>query len=124
MHMLNQIEICTVILLHTLLSRSEASSEVSLQVVEVLKANTATDHVRQHARSGLLLRAELLVRGARGVDHERLRVADVGEVRGELECIEELHTGLVPALDAEAEHGAEAACAEVLLGVLVGGMRL
>ena len=53
------------------------------------------------ARQLELGRVELGVGGARGVDGERLRVADVRQVAEELEPLDEAPAGLPPALDPE-----------------------
>jgi len=50
-----------------------------------------------------LRRAHLLMRRARGMDDERLGVADVSEVARELERLDELAAGWAPALEAEAD---------------------
>ena len=56
--------------------------------------------------------------GGPRVDGQRLGVADVGQVGDELEAVDNLAAGRAAALDAEAQHAAEAAL-EVLLGRLV-----
>ena len=57
------------------------------------------------------------------MDDQRLRVADVGEQREDLDVVDEPPAGLDAALHAERHDAAEAA-GEVLLGLLVAGMRL
>ena len=52
--------------------------------------------------------AELLVRGGGGMNHQAAGVADVGEMREELQPIDELLASLIAALDAEREHGSGA----------------
>ena len=42
----------------------------------------------------------LLVRGARGMDHQGLGVADIGEMAGEPQRLDEFAPGRAPALDA------------------------
>ena len=59
----------------------EPAPEVPDQVVRVLEADAETHHVLADARRGEGLVVEPAVRGRRRVDHERLGVADVGEVR-------------------------------------------
>lgn len=60
--------------------------------------------------------------GAPGVDGKSLGITDVGQVRDELEAVDNL-TASTAALDTEAENTAEASL-EVLLGRLVVGMAL
>ena len=57
------------------------------------------------------------------MDDQRLGVADVGQQREDLDVVDEPATGLDPALHAERDDAAEAA-GQVLLGLLVAGMRL
>ena len=54
------------------------------------QADGKAHHVLADAGRGELLRVHLLVRGARGMDDERLGVADVGEVARELQRLDEL----------------------------------
>ena len=54
------------------------------------------------------LGAELAVRRRAGVDDERARVADVGQVRAQLDAADERLARLAPALAAEGEHRARA----------------
>ena len=71
------------------------------------------------ARGPLLLFGQLLVRGASRVDDQRLGVAHVGQVREQLDAVDEAAAGLEAALDAEGEDGA-GAFGQVLAGQLVG----
>ena len=75
--------------------------EVGADVVDVLDADRDADHVLRHAGGFLLSLAKLLVRGGRGVDHQRLGVAHVGELRRELDGVDELRAWSEPALDAD-----------------------
>ena len=54
----------------------------------------STDHLRRHASLVLLLRRHLRVSGRRRVDGEALGVTDVGNVREELEVVDERLAGL------------------------------
>ena len=56
----------------------------------------------------LLLVGKLAVRGRGRVDDQRLGVADIGQMREQLQRLDELHAGLVAALQAEGEDGAGA----------------
>src|SRR5690349_286130 len=102
----------------SLLRRGERLVEVFLDVVDVLDAGRDAHLLGRDAGAPLLRLAELLVGRRRGVDDERLRVAHVREVRGELHRVDELLAGLEAALDAEGEHAAEAV-PEVLARALV-----
>src|SRR5262249_6619239 len=68
--------------------------DVAEDVVERLDAHRHAHHVGRDAGLELLLLAHLAVRGRGRVDDERLRVADVGEVREELRRLDELLAGL------------------------------
>src|SRR6266511_2322958 len=106
-----------------LLRRRERLLEVLLDVVDVLDARRDADPVRRHAGALLLGQGELAVGRRRGVDDERLRVADVGEVGGELHRVDPRLARLEPALDPEGEDRAEAVL-EVLARPLVVRVRL
>ena len=62
------------------------------------------NEVRRDARLRLLLGRQLLVRRRRGVDDERLGVADVREVARELHRVDDCRTHSRVALDPEVEH--------------------
>src|SRR5687768_5539783 len=72
-----------------LLGRAKRLVEVPQQVVGVLQADREPDHLGQDASGALLGLAELLMGRAGGVDDQRLGVADVGEVREELQSLDE-----------------------------------
>ena len=68
------------------------------------RARVPTDRRMRSARDpgrGLLLGLQLRVRGRGRVDDQRLRVADVGEEREDLDVVDEPATGLDPTLHAE-----------------------
>ena len=90
-------------------------------VLDVFEPDGETHEVVGDAALALLVGGELLMGGAGGVDHERLGVADVGEVGEELDGVDEPAAGVEVALDAEPDDGAEAA-AEVFPGEFVGGV--
>ena len=50
--------------------------------------------------------AELLMRGRGRVDHQAARIADVGQMREQLQAVDEAPARLVTALDAEGKHRA------------------
>ncbi len=56
----------------------------------------------------LLRVGELAVRGRGRMDDQRAGVADIGEVREQLDVGDELDAGVVAALEAEGEHRARA----------------
>ena len=72
--------------------------EVRLDVVDVLDAHGHADHVGLDARRGLLRLRELLVRGGRRVDHQRLGVSHVRQVRRQLHRVDKLAPRLRAAL--------------------------
>ncbi len=67
-----------------------------------------------------LLFGELRVRGRRGVDDKRFRVAHVGEVREQLDAVDERLAGLEPALHAE-HHDAAVAVLRYFLALACVG---
>ena len=56
----------------------------------MLETDGQSDVVGRNSGRVLLRFGELLVRRRRGMDRERLRVADVREVREELEAVDEI----------------------------------
>lgn len=87
----------------------EGLLKVGNDVVNVLGAHADADEVLGDTRVLLLLVGQLLVRRGPGVDRERLRVADVGEVADQLEAVDDLGAAGRAALDADGEHTAVAA---------------
>src|SRR5579859_6126817 len=83
-------------------------SEILDDVLGLLAADREPDHVLADARHLELLRAHLLMRGAGGVDHQRLGVTDIGEVRDQSHAVDEARARAAAPLDAEAHHGARA----------------
>jgi hypothetical protein len=67
--------------------RSERLVEVLEDVGDGLDADRQPDQLRLDAARELSLRRELRVRGCRRVNRERLRAADVGDVRCKRPCI-------------------------------------
>src|SRR5215469_12661576 len=76
-----------------LLRRAQRLREVVDDVVDVLEADRKADHVLADARSGERRGIELLMGRARRMDDERLGVADIGEMRGELQTVDEALAG-------------------------------
>lgn len=92
-------------------------------VLDVFEAERDADHVGGDAAADLLLVGDLLVGGAPGVDDEGLCVADVGEVRAQLEVVDDGSDLVDVARDAERQHAA-LALGENLLRQRVVGVRL
>src|SRR3546814_10384422 len=72
-----------------LLRGPQRLAKVGGDVVGILEAYREADHVLADAGRLKLLRGHLLVRGAGRMDHQRLGVADVGEMRGEAAGLDE-----------------------------------
>ena len=100
----------------------ESLVEVVNDVLDVLDADGDANHVRRDAGRDLLLLSQLLVRGRGWVDDQRLRVAHIGQVAGELDALDELLAAVTSALDAEGEDRAEQPFAVVLLGNVVAAV--
>lgn len=81
-----------------------------------------TDHVGLDASLDLLVSRQLLVGRRRGVDDERLGIANVGQVRSELDAVDEGLGRVESTLAAKAQHRAKAVLAEVLLRVCVASV--
>ena len=96
-------------------------SQVPQDVVNVFDADGESHKVWRDAGGQLLLGRKLLV-GRRGrMDGQRFGIAHVGQVRKELQALDEAPTGLRPALDAKAQDSALSP-GQVLLGQFVRGM--
>ena len=95
--------------------------EVRDDVFYVFDSDREADVFRADARRRLLLAAQLLVRRGGRMNHQRLRVADVGQVAGEFDAVDELHAGGLAALDAEADDGA-GPVGQIFPGVLMPGV--
>src|SRR5262245_59812045 len=67
----------------------QRSLEVPEDVVDRLDPHRDADHVLGHAAGGQRLVVQPAVGGGGGVDHERLGVADVRQVRAELAGLDE-----------------------------------
>ena len=81
------------------------------------------DHVVAQAHGGELRLAQLQMRGRGRVDHQRLGVADIGQVRGEPARLDEPRTRNAPAFDAEADDRAGTLRQQALGQRVVGVVR-
>src|SRR6185295_15304534 len=88
--------------------------DIPQDVVERLEADRHAHHVRRDAGLDEIGFFHLAMGGRSGMDDERLRVADVGEVAHELRGLDEALAGPGAALDAEVEQS-RGALREVLL---------
>ena len=85
----------------------------------MLEADREPHIALAHPRLHLLLGRELRMRGARRMDGEAARIADIGDVVEQLERIDEAPPGLVPALELEPDQAAEAAV-QIAFGARAG----
>ncbi len=96
--------------MHTLavivLCLAQCVVEVGDQIVDGFEANRQSNEVIGHARRELLLHGKLGVRGAGGVNRQRLGVADVGKVLEQLEAVDKRTSSRTSTLDAEADQTA------------------
>src|SRR5262249_11556327 len=84
------------------LGRAQRLAEIGQDVLGILETDREADHVLADAGCLELLGAHLLMGGAGGVDDQGLGVAHIGEVRDELQRIDEALAGGAAAFDAEA----------------------
>src|SRR5581483_4150489 len=83
-----------------------------------LDANRQADHVRTRAGRHALLVGELAMCRRSGMDDQALGIADVGDMREEIDAVDQLHAGRIAALEAEGEDRA-GALGQVFPGELV-----
>src|SRR4051794_7202949 len=81
----------------------ECLVEIPEDVVERFESDGEADHFGEHTCGALLVLVQLPMRRRCGVDNERLRVTDVGQVREELDGFDAPFAGLRTAFDAERE---------------------
>src|ERR1700749_104971 len=94
---------------------SESALDVGDDVVNVLDADRKPDIAVRHTSRFLLFLGELGVGGAGGMDRKAARLADVGDVIEQLQCIDEAPPRLATAGEFESDEPAEAAL-EVAIG--------
>src|SRR4029079_476700 len=82
--------------------------QIPKYIVLRLEPDGEPDHFRCHAGGELFVFGQLAVGGRRRMDDERLRIADVREVRKELDRIDEAHARGGAAADAEGQDSARA----------------
>src|SRR5579863_2234413 len=82
-----------------LLRRPQGLREILDDVVGVLETDRQPNHVLADPRGSERRRIQLLMCRAGGMDDQRLGVADIGEMRDELETVDEALTGGTTALD-------------------------
>ena len=90
-------------LLSGFLRSTQGLRQVGGDVAGGFEANGEAHHVFADAGRGELLRIHLLMRGAGRVDDERLGVANIGEVAGKLQRLDEFAPRRPAALDAKAD---------------------
>src|SRR5260370_30823667 len=86
--------------------RVEGLLEVGDDVVLVLDAERQADITVGDASLQLLFGRQLGMRGARRMDRQRARIADIGDMVEHLERIDEAPPGILAALQLEAEQPA------------------
>ena len=98
--------------------------EVGDDVIHVLDADGEADEVLRQVGILELLGGKLRVRGRGRMDNQGLCVADIGQMRKELDVVHDVETSLATTLDAKDQSTAERIVMEELLGRLVGGVIL
>src|SRR5690348_13726722 len=87
-----------------LLRGAQRLAEIVEDVARVFQADRETNQLLADAGGFQRRFVELAMGGAGGMDHQRLRVADIGEMRGKLQRVDELAAGRAAAFHAEADH--------------------
>src|SRR5690606_29686726 len=105
------------------LDLGERLIEVGDNVRRILDTDGEAHHIGARAGRRLLRFVELAMGGGARMNDQAPGVADVGEVREELDAVNQLLAGFITALDAEGENGAGAA-GEIFLRELVVGIVL
>ena len=98
----------------------QGASEVVEQVVDVLESDGEPDRPFGDPGPGERLAVHAMVRGARGVDDERLCIPHVRKVREHPERLDERTSRVAPALELEAEHRPAAVRQQLLRELVVG----
>src|SRR5436309_14330169 len=79
--------------------------QIGDQIVNRLHTNRQAYKVRRDTSSKLLIGRQLGMRGAGGMDNQRFRITNIGQVREEFNMANQLLTSLQTTFDAEAENG-------------------
>src|SRR5208283_271091 len=98
--------------------RAQPAIEVGSNIANVLDPDGEANQLRRHTRVALFGLAQLLVRGRRGMNHQRLGIAYVGEEAEQLQGIDEPFASLEASTNSERDQRARAG-REVLLSSLV-----
>ncbi len=95
--------------------------QIGDDIVDMFDADRDAHHVRPRPRGDQLGLAQLAVRGRGGMDDQRARIADIGEMAEQLDLRDQLHPGVVATLQPEGEHrpalAAEISVGERLVGI-------
>jgi hypothetical protein len=102
---------------------SERLLEVADDVVNVFCANADADQVLRDTRSNPLLLRQLLVGCRPRVNGKSLRISNIGQVRDQLEAIDDLGPGSSTTFDTKTQNTAESAL-EISLSKFVRRMAL
>ena len=84
------------------------------QIVGIFDSDGQPDDVGLRARSRLLFRGQLPVRGRGRMDHQRSGITQIGNVAEDFEAVHELYASVVAALHREGEQGSRALRAYLL----------
>ena len=106
---------------HQVLARSgfgQGLIDVGDDVVDVFQAYRDADEFRGNAGGKLGLRTHLTMAGGGGVQDQGFGVADIGQVAGELDGVDEFFAGGQTAFNAEAQNRPESAL-EIPAGIFI-----
>src|SRR5271165_2155085 len=96
--------------------------EVPVQIVGRLQPDRQTNDIIPGARRSSLLVGQLAMGGRGRVQDQAARVADVGEMREQPHVLDQPDAGVIPAPDAEREHGASPFRQIFLREVIIGAL--
>ena len=86
-------------------AQSQRLGEIADEILDILDADGNPHHVIAGTGGGAIFRAQLAVGGGRGVDDQRTRIADIGEMRKQAAGFDQFSPGAIAAFEAEGEHG-------------------
>ena len=94
--------------------------QIRLEIGKILDADRQPHVIGRYAGRFLLVGSELAVSGARRMNGEGFRIADIGEMREQLESFDQLSARFIATLHAESEESTESATQVFLCRGMIG----